>query len=176
MQSWCRGVAAGPECRSDAPSTGQDVARRSQLLAWLPLILVLVMRERRTACSLVVPYYVNDLDQLPAEGGRLWGTRPEGPVALRSRRAPLSAIWAYGALFMFMFGFLIAFGGNAVGGDCPMWRDRRVLRVRERCALAMALLCGVALHRGTRLAVRVIVDRLVSGLGVRESILRHKRS
>ena len=45
-----------------------------------------------------------------------------------------SAIWGYGAFFMFMFGPFIAFGAT-LWAALVMWRGRRVLRLREWCAL-----------------------------------------
>ena len=121
------------------------MARRSQLLAWLPLILVLACA---TAYGLffVVPYYVNDLDQLPLKEVASGAHDPKDLWPYEAGGA-LGAIWAYGALFMFMFGFLIAFGAT-LWAAIVLWSDRRVLRVRERGALAMALLCGVALLAG----------------------------
>ncbi len=108
---------------------------------WLPLILVLVCGAAY-GLFFVVPYYVNDLDQFPLQevaGGAhdpsaLWPYRDGGVE---------SAIWGSGALFMYVFG-PIAFGA-------PLWaayvmvRDRQVLKVRERCALGLAVLCGAAL-------------------------------
>lgn len=117
------------------------MARRSRRRAWLPVILVLVCGAAY-GLFFVVPYYVNDLDQFPLQevaGGAhdpsaLWPYRDGGMQ---------SAIWGYGALFMYVFG-PIAFGA-------PLWaayvmlRDRQVLKVHERCALGLAVLCGAAL-------------------------------
>jgi hypothetical protein len=142
-----RDAVASPLDQSAAPTVRarKDVARRFRRHAWLPLLLVLVCA---TAYGLffVVPYYVNDLDRFPLQevaGGAhdpsaLWPYRDGGV---------LSAVWGYGALFMFMFGFFIAFGAP-LWAAIVLWRDRRVLRVRERCALAMALLGGAALLTG----------------------------
>ncbi len=121
------------------------MARRSRPAAWLPLILALACA---TAYGLffVVPYYVNDLDQLPLEEVASGAHDPKDLWPYEAGGV-LGAFWAYGALFMFMFGLFIAFGAT-LWAAIVLWRDRRVLRVREGCALAMALLCGVALLAG----------------------------
>ena len=111
-------------------------------MAWLPLILVLVCGAAY-GLFYVVPYYVNDLDQLPlsevASGAHdpkdLWPYQGGGV---------LSVIWGFGALFTFMIqplGLLSA----TLWAAFVMWHERRTLRLRDWCALAMATLCGVAL-------------------------------
>ena len=130
--------------QSSAPTfrAQQDTAHRSRLIPWLPLILVLVSGATY-GLFLVVPYYVNDLDHFPlkevASGAHdpkdLWPYQDGGP---------LSVIWGLGALFTFMVGPFILLAAP-LWAAVLIWRDRRTLRGRERCALTMAILGGVAL-------------------------------
>ncbi len=121
------------------------MARRSRLMAWLPLILVLGCA---TAYGLffVLPYYLNDLDQLPLKEVASGAHDPKNLWPYEAGGV-LGAMWVFGALFMFMFGLCIACGATRWAA-IVLRRDRRVLLVREQGALAMALLCGVALLAG----------------------------
>jgi hypothetical protein len=120
----------------------QDAARRSRPIAWLPLILVFVVGATY-GLFLVLPYYVNDLDQLPLDEVASGAHDPKDLWPYRDGGA-LSVIWTFGALFAFMLGPFILLAAP-LWAAVLMWRDRRTLRVREWCALAMATLCGVAL-------------------------------
>ena len=132
------------QAQSTAPAVQarQDAAPRSRPIAWLPLILVLVVGATY-GLFLVLPYYVNDLDQFPLEEVASGAHDPKDLWPYRGR-GRLSVIWAFGALFTVMLGPFILLAAP-LWAALLMWRDRRALRVREWCALAMAILCGVAL-------------------------------
>ena len=120
----------------------QDAARRSRPVVWLPLFLVLVSGATY-GLFLVVPYYVNDLGQFPLEEVASGAHDPKDLWPYQDGGA-LSVIWDFGSLFTVMLGpFLVL--AAPLWAALLMWRDRRALRVREWCALAMAILCSLAL-------------------------------
>jgi len=120
----------------------RGAARRSWWVAGLPLVLVL-MTGAAYGFFFVVPYYVNDLDRFSlnevASGAHdpkdLWPYQ-DGGVR--------SVIWGFGGLFTFMLGPFVAYVAP-LWAAFVMWRDRRVLRVREWCALVITVVCGATL-------------------------------
>jgi hypothetical protein len=88
---------------------------------------------------LVVPYLVNDLPTVGAEGpGDLWPYQGGGAVA---------TLWGVAAILTFIVGPIGAYAAP-LWAIFLMWRDRRVLPVREWLALGAAVICGVAFWAG----------------------------
>jgi hypothetical protein len=88
---------------------------------------------------LVVPYLVNDLPTVGAEGpGDLWPYQGGGAVA---------TLWGVAAILTFIVGPIGAYAAP-LWAIFLMWRDRRVLPVRGWLALGAAVICGVAFWAG----------------------------
>jgi hypothetical protein len=128
-----------------APTPGSPAARAPESRrAWLPLALLLLCAAGY-GWFIVVPYYVNNLDEVPL--AELAGGLHD-PMELWPRTtAAGELVWGLGSLVTLAFGWFLTTGA-AAWAAAMMWRDRHVLGSRGWVALGAAVTGAAALLAG----------------------------
>ena len=125
---------------ADTPPTRLADPRR----VCLPLILVLVC-AMAYGWFIVLPYYVNNLDEVPFEelAGGLHDPKDLWPRTTGAGEF----VWGLGSLVTLAFGWFVTLGAGAWAA-VMMWRERHVLRARGWVALGASVIGAAALFAG----------------------------